>query len=977
MHIISLDVETYSPENIRQTGAIKYMEPDEFEVMILAYNIDDEGVKHVDLTQRALPKRVRKALLSPKYLKTAYNAPFEIGAFQKLLGKKMDLRQWDCTMIRAGRSGYPMGLDPVAKAMGLVQTKDKRGDQLIRYFCTPCKPTKSNGMRTRNLPEHNPVAWAEFIEYCKQDVRVEMAVRDYVLKVPVIEFEKRLWRLDQKINNRGVRVDVEFVKNAIRIYEDYREDLKAEAQEITGLNNPNSPKQLMLWLAENGEEVENLKKVTVEELMLGLADGDVKRVLELRKEMSKTSVKKYSAMLKTLCHDMRCRGLFQFYGANRTGRWAGRLVQLQNLPQNHLKVDEEEGIDDLSLARSIVRDGNGPLFEMLYGDVPGTLSQLIRTAFVPEEGKRMVVADFAAIEARVIAWLAGEQWRQDVFATHGKIYEASAAQMFKVPLESIVFKDADGKTQKGPNYHLRSKGKVAELACIAEDELVLTDIGLIPIQFVTKFRKVWDGLRWVSQEGAIFKGFKKIITYEGLKATEDHLVWIEGKSKPVQFGFASASGAHIVQTGDGRREIRMGEDHQSRKKMAEKLEKSLGFNRVYRLRKNILDRFKKFENRKVERLSSMFTAKAYSEMAGPQTYGCKTTLRKSKRSRVPHLRSQRNRISVRLNIRSRVVDFGAPTKCSQIFGTRSYQKQRALRTREYKIYTAQNQSVKQTVNQGSVLEPGRMALRLHCRRTISSARTNERSNNRKSEISSIRKTEKLARDCGTTRVYDLVNCGPNNRFTVSGKLVHNCGYQGGEGALINMGALAMGLKQRELQGVIDLWREENPAIVDLWKKLQRAAFTVLRDRSREVWVNGKVKFFSKRGNLYIQLPSGRLLSYIKARIGINKKGYEGILYMGVDQKTKKWGVLETYGGKFTENIVQAIARDCLGEAMVKLDDVGYELIMHIHDEVVVELGYEEDGSKEDILNIMSEPIAWAPGLLLKAAGFETDYYKKD
>lgn len=668
MHIIALDIETYSPEPIRSTGAIKYMEADEFEVMICGYSIDGEEVKHVDLTQRPLPKRVRKALTSPKYLKTAYNAPFEIGGFEKLLGKKMDLRQWDCTMIRAGRSGYPMGLDPVAKAMGLVQTKDKRGDQLIRYFCQPCPPTKANGMRTRNLPEHNPEAWADFIEYCKQDVRVEMAVRDRVLRVPVTEFEQRLWRLDQKINNRGVRVDVKFVKNAIRIYESYREDLKAEATEITGLHNPNSPKQLMLWLAENGEEVENLKKVTVEELMLSLADGDVKRVLELRREMSKTSVRKYAAMLKTLCRDRRCRGLFQFYGANRTGRWAGRLVQLQNLPQNHLKVDEEEGIDDLGLARGLVRDGKGELFERLYGDVPGTLSQLIRTAFVPEKGKRMIVADFAAIEARVIAWLAGEHWRQDIFATHGKIYEASAAKMFKVPLDSIVYKDKNGKKREGPNYHLRAKGKVAELAL---------------------------------------------------------------------------------------------------------------------------------------------------------------------------------------------------------------------------------------------------------------------------------------------------------------------GFQGGEGALINMGALAMGLKQRELQGLVDLWREENPAIVMLWKKLQRAAFTVLRDRSREVWVNDKVKFFSKRGNLYIQLPSGRLLCYVKARIGINKKGYEGILYLGLDQKTKKWGILETYGGKFTENIVQAIARDCLGEAMVRLDDVGYEIIMHIHDETVIELGYEEDGSKEEILNIMSEPVAWAPGLLLKAAGFETDYYKKD
>lgn len=649
MKTLSIDIETYSSEDLTKTGVYKYAEAEDFEILLFAYAYDDGPVEIVDLASgETLPHQVFLDMRDPTVLKTAFNANFEITCINRAFPGMQFPEQWECTMVKSAMLGLPMSLDGVAKALNLEQQKMAAGRALIRYFSMPCKPTKSNGMRTRNLPHHDPDKWALFKEYCKQDVETERAIRNKERWFTIPQKERELWLLDQRIIGTGVLIDRRMVENAIRMDDDHKEILTAEATELTGLDNPNSPAQLKEWLTEQtGEEVTSLTKTAIPELLDASDSEEVTRVLELRQEMSKTSTKKYQAMLDAVCADGRVRGLLQFYGASRTGRWAGRLVQVQNLPQNHLP--------DLDLARETVIEGDRELVEMLYGNVPDTLSQLIRTAFIAPEGHRFIVADFSAIEARVTAWLAGEKWRLDVFASHGKIYEASASQMFKVPIDSI---------DKGSP--LRQKGKIAELAL---------------------------------------------------------------------------------------------------------------------------------------------------------------------------------------------------------------------------------------------------------------------------------------------------------------------GYQGGVGALKAMGGERMGLSEPEMQEIVDSWRLANPNIVRLWYDIQEAAMAVIGNIGRTVEVRG-CRFKWDKGLMWITLPSGRSLCYATPGIGKNRFGGDSITYWGINQTTRKWEKQETYGGKLVENIVQAIARDCLAHSMLRLAEEGFKIVMHVHDEVVIEEPY--DGKTlEEACRIMGEPISWAPGLLLRADGYETEYYKKD
>ena len=551
-------------------------------------------------------------------------------------------------MVRSAMCGLPLSLDASSKALGLTQEKMAAGKALINYFSKPCKPTVKNGMRTRNLPGHDIDKWNLFKSYCCQDVEVERAIRDKLEFLVIPDAEKKLWVLDQEINRRGVMLDQKLVRNAIAMDAASKDRLAKEAIEITGLENPNSTIQLKQWLIDElGEDIDNISKETVKELLSRVDNEEIKTVLRNRQEAAKTSVKKYTAMASAMCKDGRVRGMLQYYGANRTGRWAGRLVQLHNLPQNHLK--------DLDLARNVVRDNDLDGVEMLFGNVPDTLSQLIRTAFVAKPGCRFIVADFSAIEARVIAWLADEQWRLDVFKTHGKIYEASASQMFKMPIEQITKGSA-----------LRQKGKVAELAL---------------------------------------------------------------------------------------------------------------------------------------------------------------------------------------------------------------------------------------------------------------------------------------------------------------------GYQGGPGALTQMGALKMGVAEDELQDLVDAWRNANPAIVRLWGEVGRAAMKAVEIGGAFVIRHG-IKFIKRGQYLCIDLPSGRTLYYVRPRIAANQFGSKALKYEGMNQTTKQWGLQDTYGGKLVENIVQAIARDCLALAMRRLNKAGYPIVSHVHDEVILEAD-NETGSLEEACEIMGRPIKWAPGLLLRAEGYETQYYKKD
>lgn len=650
MRTLSIDIETYSPVDLAKAGVYPYAEHPEFEILLFAYAFDGEPVRCVELAQgESLPEEVVSALTDPDTLKTAFNAQFERVCIGRFWGLSLPIEQWECTMIKSAMLGLPLSLAMVAKVLKLEQGKMEAGKALIRYFSLPCKPTKSNGGRTRNLPRHDLDKWRLFGEYCIRDVEVERAIRDKIAFFDIPEMERALYVLDQEINDRGVLLDAELVRNAIEMDTVYKDKLTEEAKAITALDNPNSVAQLKEWVSDKlGEEVGSLTKGAIKDLSEETDDETVKAMLMLRLEMAKTSVKKYMAMANAVGADGRVRALLQFYGANRTGRWAGRLVQVQNLPQNHL--------DDLDLAREVVKSGDLDMLEMLYGNVPDTLSQLIRTAFVAKEGHTFVVADFSAIEARVIAWLAGEQWRLRVFETHGKIYEASASAMFGVPIEEI---------HKGSP--LRQKGKVSELAL---------------------------------------------------------------------------------------------------------------------------------------------------------------------------------------------------------------------------------------------------------------------------------------------------------------------GYQGGTGALIQMGALKMGLTEDELQPLVDAWRNANPAIVRLWYDVGNAAIRAVETGLPTRILQGGITFGVSKGLLFVHLPSGRRLSYARPRVGINKFSSKALQYDGMSQTTKTWGTQDTYGGKLVENIVQAIARDCLAYAMLNLQSAGYNIVMHIHDEAVSEVPTDRD-YLNDVCSIMSQPIPWAKGLPLRADGYVTPYYKKD
>lgn len=664
MHHLSIDLETYSSVPIAKAGAQKYISSPDFEILLFAYSLDGAPVEIIDLARgEQLPSWLVQAITSPDYIKHAYNAPFEWGCLSKYLGW-LPPDQWRCTMFHGLYCGYTAGLDATGRALGLGEDKRKlnTGKALIRYFCVPCNPSKANGQRTRNYHYHDTAKWELFKDYCRQDVVTEMEIERRLSAFPVPDWVQKQWEVDLIINARGVAVDMDFVSGALQMGATVKADLMREATTLSKLDNPNSVAQLSQWLQEEiGEELADLRKDTVARLLQ--QDGNsphVQRMLEIRQELGKTSTKKYDAIEAAVCPDGRVRGLLQFYGANRTGRWAGRLVQVQNLPRTYT--------EPLDFARELVRSRNLGALRAVYGSVPDTLSQLIRTAFVAPEGHVLIDADFSAIEARVISWLAGEQWRLEVFRTHGKIYEASASQMFGVPIELI---------KKGnPEYELRQRGKVAELAL---------------------------------------------------------------------------------------------------------------------------------------------------------------------------------------------------------------------------------------------------------------------------------------------------------------------GYQGGVGAMrtMDVGHQLDGLSDDEVKDIVTRWRETNKRIRDLWYALDNAAVKVITEGG-SVGINGLIiarEFDYNQGTdcMTITLPSGRKLYYVSPGIGENQWGNPSISYMGMDQKTKRWKRIETYGGKLVENCVQAIARDCLAYAIDNLEAAGLPVIFHVHDEVVIDVAPWADDKTmlKTVCDIMRQPAPWAQDLPLNAEGWVGHYFKKD
>ena len=771
MESLSIDLETRSSVDIGKSGVYRYAEAEDFAILLFGYAVDGGTVQVVDLANgERIPQEILDALTDESIIKWAFNANFERVCLSRYLSDfGIDLDpfrdnhplskecarflspvSWRCTMVWSAYMGLPLSLASVGRVLGLEEQKMTEGKALIRYFSTP--------------PFHEPTGekWELFKSYNRRDVEVEIAIQKRLSKYPVPQSVWEEYVLDQEINDRGIHLDMPLVENAIQIDEITKNQLMDRLKTLTGLENPNSVAQMKEWLKDHGVETESLDKKSVTALF-ATVPAPLKEVLVLRQQLAKSSVKKYQAMQNTVCADGRARGMFQFYGANRTGRFSGRHIQLQNLPQNNLA--------DLVYARDLVRQGDYAALEMLYDSVPDVLSQLIRTVFIPQEGRKFIVADFSAIEARVLSWLAKEQWRMDVFEGNGDIYCATAGKMFHC---NVV--------RHGENGHLRQKGKQAELACIAEGQLVFTNEGLVPIEHVRTEHLLWDGESWVSHDGVIFKGEREVITYEGLTATPDHLVWVEGQSQLIQFGDAASCGAHLVQTGTS---IRLGENYQR-----------------------------------------------------------------------------------------------------------------------------------------------------------------------------------------TARLYDIRNAGKHHRFTVSGKLVHNCGYGGSVGALKAFGALESGMKEEELKPLVDAWRATNPKIVDFWWAVDRAAKDCIKERGTKV-THG-IRFIYQGDMMFIELPSGRRLSYVKPRIGENQFGGESITYMGLDL-SKKWARIESYGPKLVENITQAISRDILCYAMQTLRTM--DIVAHVHDEIIIEC--DEHISLSSVCEQMARTPSWAGGLLLRADGFECQFYQKD
>lgn len=962
---MSVDVETYSSADLPSCGVYKYVEARDFEILLIGYSLDGGPVRvHDCTTGEPWPEDFLRALTDPNVEKRAYNAAFERQAFARILGEPMPPEQWDCTMVRALTLGLPGSLAAAGAALGLPEDKlkDARGKALINYFSKPCRPTKTNGGRTRNLPAHDPDKWALYIEYNRQDVVTEMAIREKLDAYPLPASERRLWCLDQRMNDRGVRIDVPMVERIVAHDVLRRDALQDEARRITGLANPNSLQQLKGWLQRRGVDMASVTKDTTEAALAGVLPDDVRRVLEIRRALGKTSVAKYSTMLDAVCKDGRLRGILQFYGANRTGRWAGRLVQTHNLARNTLP--------DLALARELTAEGRFDELETLFGEPAFVFSELVRTAFIPSDGRRFVVSDFSAIEARVISWIAGEEWRLDAFRSGKDIYCETASAMYHVPV-----------VKHGVNGDLRQRGKVAELACIAEGQLVLTDQGLVPIEDVTTDMRLWDGEEWVHHDGVVYKGDRRTINYGGLEATEDHIVWaeVEGKYRKIRFGDAAARGSCLVQSGAGREAVRLATDRFARKTILKRLARLPGADGVHRLRPQKLDDSREYDAGQNEGMPELLAAEGSPALDGSPVHGCEAAMREPEGRRLQELRGQGDPLRLperdgRLPVYDR--DLRDPRQGD---GDRQDRHQRGLCPGEPQVRGPQNKLREQAEHDPQQVRPGKLALRENYGDPETVAGYVEGRDHQGCGESGAGEAEKLARNPGTARVYDIRNAGRRHRFTVSDVLVHNCGYQGGVGAMRRMDRSGT-IPEEELQSVVDQWRAANPRIVKLWQTFEAAARSAINGKRYAVYKirDGATLMFSRAGGaLFVRLPSGRSICYQGARIREDASGKRSIVYMGVNQETKQWGENETYGGKIVENVVQAVARDCLAEAMTRVEAMGYEIVMHVHDEIIVDVPREDTDALERINAAMGAPIDWAPGLPLKGDGFECEFYQKD
>ncbi|WP_321823116.1 DNA polymerase [Pyramidobacter piscolens] len=962
--VLHLDLETYCDEDLGKCGVHKYAASPSCEILLLSYALDDGPVVTCDALESGFKKKYetfRRLFVDKDIVKAAHNAVFEMTILSRK-GFVIRPDEWLCTMALANYAGLPPSLAALSNILHLFDKgKMTIGTQLINYFSKPCKPTKANGGRTRNLPKDDPERWAAFKEYNRRDVEAEREVYKRLIKFDQPEAERRVFLLDYEINRRGIGVDRRLAEQAVKMSEQITDAAVTELKRLTGLGNPNSVVQFKSWLAEKGVAVESLTKTAAETLRDSVEDPLIKRAVALKLSISKASVKKYDAVLRAYNASSEIEdfgtvnGAFQYYGANRTGRWAGRLVQLQNLRRNSLP--------NLDVARTLVRSGDYDDLRLAYDDYDTSeiLGQLVRTAFIPTPGNKFIVADFSAIEARVIAWLAGERWRMEAFARGEDIYKSSYSQAFGVPIDQIT-------------KEMRQKGKIMELACIAEGSPVLTDKGLVPIEQVSLDMKLWDGIEFVRHEGVIYRGEKEVITYDGLTATGDHLVYVRGQSRPIHFGEAARSGARLIQSGTGRNPIRMGGNHFDREALPEKrLAPALCPDSLHRMRNRSVAKFKQPATGKIKGLPALFPTVTSTQMAFQASGSRQTALHKSTKSPIPFLRRKRYSLRIHLRTGSGNLDSKQLIRHRPIFGARPDRQQQRIRPGKSPICPSAAKSSESANYSIAYLQSERMAIFGSPSTKASSTRTGSSQNHRMRQGSRPAKTKKLASDSGKTRVYDIKNAGKRHRYTVSGRLVHNCGYGGSVGALKAFGADRLGLNDAELKHLVNRWRSASPNIVRFWRRIENACKDAI-DEERTTRFKPGLKIDYKTGRLKITLPSGRSLYYQDAKLEPGKYG-PMITYMNVNQVSRRWDRADTHGGKLVENITQAVARDCLAAAMLRLNDAGYRIVSHIHDEVVIDA---PQGAKvSEVEKIVGESVLWAPGLLLTAHGYEGRYYFKD
>lgn len=955
MHHLSIDIETYCSVDLKKCGLYRYVQSADLEILLFAYSLDHQPVQVIDLAQgEPLPDEILKMLADETVVKHAYNAAFEINCLAKFYAIS-NPTSWRCTMAHGLYCGYPAGLERISKAMGLASDKAKMdiGKALIRYFSIPCKPTKVNSGRTRNLPRHDPAKWELFKTYCGQDVVAEMTVEDRLAKYPMPAAEQRLWELDLKTNQLGVRIDTDLVDGAIDCAEEKTKELMAEATSISRLDNPNSAAQLKAWLAEEGVETSDLTKKTVKDLLAQVDLGPAKRILEIRQELAKTSVKKYEAMRSAVCDDDRVRGLLQYYGANRSGRWAGRLVQVQNLPRNYL--------DDLAQAREWVKCRNSAMLELVYGSVSDTLSQLIRTAFVPSDDHIFLVADFSAIEARVIAWLAGEEWRLEVFRTHGKIYEASASQMFHVPIDRIV--------KGNPEYALRQKGKIAELALgyqgasgalmamgaldmgLEESELpgIVTRWRRANPKIVSMWRAIEDATKKVLRTGepqtlhrvtiareidvANDQDFLTIQLPSGRKLYYVQPVLVEDKIKyhaieqgKSTWGPVDTYGGKLVENClSGDTLVLTNEGWVRLDRVTKEQEVWDGTQWV---RHEGLIAKGKQEVISVDGIRMTPDHKIYTQGG----WSCASQSEKYSRYavRLPDgsviRRVKRQKITVDHPLRSLWENV-------QNVGRRVLKRQ----TEILRMYATQAD------------RPGQHYAWAVASPVVSRLAINER-------------TLSAPYSSGLAKLWRTRNQGLR---PLAGKLREFLGRHGSR--------LSPRVDDRPYRCKWRLQHDElslgqRQSSVEEQTEQSTDKHTVGRDdrcgSGRKIW----------HWRNHTIVPAERRMpgKYVVCKTGRYKQVYD----LRNAGPKHCFTVLSDHGPILVHNCTQAIARDCLAVSLLRLADKGYNVVFHVHDEAIVEAPADGADVKE-VCKIMGAPISWAPGLPLRADGFSSNFYKKE